>query len=452
MLSQSSLRIALIAALFMVGWLPRACAVEESWSALNSETLSLYQKREYAKAVPIAEKALQVAETTFGSDHPHVAASLNNLAALYQAQGRYADAEPLYKQALAIDENLLGPVHPVVLSDRNNLEELHKASASPKKSSAWSGSGHPVKPLPSPLPEKNSLSDRDLEESEEPQKRIQATGSVSAGYRQDDVNWTIAGNIGGQSPNILSELKWNNLEIYQFQGRGRVDIAKWAALRGTFDYGWVFNGSNQDSDYLGNNRTSEFSRSNNNSDQGSVVDLSAGIGYPFRFLPDSYDLRVTPLGGYSYHEQNLTITDGFQTIPRTGSFGGLDSEYQTRWRMPWVGLDLSLKSSPKFTFFGTAEYHWGRYQGTGRWNLRTDFSQPKSFRHRAIAKGITGSLGVAYALTKRWDLFTGIEVQKWHTDPGIDTTFFSDGTTSDTRFNRANWNSFYVNFGSTYSF
>ena len=28
--------------------------------------------------------------------------SLNNLAALYQAQGKYAEAEPLYQRALAI--------------------------------------------------------------------------------------------------------------------------------------------------------------------------------------------------------------------------------------------------------------------------------------------------------------------------------------------------------------
>jgi tetratricopeptide (TPR) repeat protein len=37
---------------------------------------------------------------------------LNNLAALYDAQGRYGEAEPLYKRALAITEKALGPDHP----------------------------------------------------------------------------------------------------------------------------------------------------------------------------------------------------------------------------------------------------------------------------------------------------------------------------------------------------
>ena len=41
-----------------------------------------------------------------------MSAVLNNLAGLYQTQGRYAEAEPLYKRALAIYEKALGPDHP----------------------------------------------------------------------------------------------------------------------------------------------------------------------------------------------------------------------------------------------------------------------------------------------------------------------------------------------------
>ena len=62
-----------------------------------------------------------------GPDHPNVAPSLNNLAALYRAQGRYADAEPLYKRSLAIREKELGPDHPDVAQTLNNLAELYRA-------------------------------------------------------------------------------------------------------------------------------------------------------------------------------------------------------------------------------------------------------------------------------------------------------------------------------------
>ena len=49
-----------------------------------------------------------------GPDHQTTATFLNNLAALYQAQGNYAGAEPLHKWALAIDGKALGPDHPDV--------------------------------------------------------------------------------------------------------------------------------------------------------------------------------------------------------------------------------------------------------------------------------------------------------------------------------------------------
>jgi len=49
-----------------------------------------------------------------------VATSLNNLAALYNSQGRYPEAEPLYLQALAIAEQALGENHPNTIIFREN--------------------------------------------------------------------------------------------------------------------------------------------------------------------------------------------------------------------------------------------------------------------------------------------------------------------------------------------
>ncbi len=56
--------------------------------------------------------------------NPNVAASLNNLAKLYQAQGAYAEAEPLHKRALAVWEKALGPEHPNVATALKNYAAL----------------------------------------------------------------------------------------------------------------------------------------------------------------------------------------------------------------------------------------------------------------------------------------------------------------------------------------
>ena len=47
-----------------------------------------------------------------GAMHPNTAQSLDNLANLYQSQGKYREAEPLYERALAINEQQLGAMHP----------------------------------------------------------------------------------------------------------------------------------------------------------------------------------------------------------------------------------------------------------------------------------------------------------------------------------------------------
>jgi tetratricopeptide (TPR) repeat protein len=54
-----------------------------------------------------------------------VAESLNNLAGLYDTQGKFAEAEPLYKQALAIVEKALGPNHPNVATVCENMVDLY---------------------------------------------------------------------------------------------------------------------------------------------------------------------------------------------------------------------------------------------------------------------------------------------------------------------------------------
>ncbi len=277
----------------------------------------------------------------------------------------------------------------------------------------------------------------------------EASFAFNNGYRSDDLDWNIAGDSAGSNPNILSELNWSDLKIYQLKAEGKV-ILDWFYLRGSMDYGWILDGENQDSDYLGDNRTLEFSRSNNSSDNGNVMDASVGVG--FSFEPGPGWLRITPLAGYSLHEQNLTMTDGFQTFPAIGPFSGLNSTYDTQWNGPWAGIDFAIEASRRLTLFGSFEYHWADYEAEANWNLRTDFAHPKSFEQIADGKGIVISAGGTYAIDRHWLINANFDYLNWSTDAGIDRTFFADGTTLSTRLNEVNWSSFAALFGIMYRF
>jgi Tetratricopeptide repeat len=68
-------------------------------AALNQQVEQLYGQEKYGEAIPLAEKALVVAERTLGKEHPSALRGVNNLAELYRAQGGFGEAAPLLERA-----------------------------------------------------------------------------------------------------------------------------------------------------------------------------------------------------------------------------------------------------------------------------------------------------------------------------------------------------------------
>ena len=67
---------------------------------------------------------MEIREKALGPEHPDTAASLINLAGLYETLGAYDQALPLYQRALGIFEKALGPEHPETATGLNNLARL----------------------------------------------------------------------------------------------------------------------------------------------------------------------------------------------------------------------------------------------------------------------------------------------------------------------------------------
>jgi len=72
----------------------------QTWQELDSQVIVLFNAADYAKAIPVAQKAIDAAKKEFGINHPNYASSLNNLALLYSTTGQFEKAEPLYVQAI----------------------------------------------------------------------------------------------------------------------------------------------------------------------------------------------------------------------------------------------------------------------------------------------------------------------------------------------------------------
>ncbi|MEH1765245.1 MAG: tetratricopeptide repeat protein [Nostoc sp.] len=82
----------------------------------------------YSEAEPLYQQALELNKRLLGDNHPDVATTLNNLAGLYESTGRYSEAEPLYQQALELRKRLLGDNHPDVATSLNSLAGLYEST------------------------------------------------------------------------------------------------------------------------------------------------------------------------------------------------------------------------------------------------------------------------------------------------------------------------------------
>ena len=107
--------------------LPRA---RHDFAVTLNNLAGLYQTQgRYAAAEQAFNGVATLLELVLGPEHADLATAFNNLAVVYRAQGRYADAEAYYQRALGIWQQALGPHHPLVAIAFDNLAQLHYAQA-----------------------------------------------------------------------------------------------------------------------------------------------------------------------------------------------------------------------------------------------------------------------------------------------------------------------------------
>ena len=88
---------------------------------------ALYDKQgRHAEAEGLNKRSLAIREEALGPSHPDVAETLFNLAIEYDRQGKSSKAEGFYKRALAIREEALGVNHPEVFQTINGLARLYR--------------------------------------------------------------------------------------------------------------------------------------------------------------------------------------------------------------------------------------------------------------------------------------------------------------------------------------
>ncbi len=93
---------------------------------LYKQVMKHIQQGEYQTAIPIAEKAMEIAKRDSGELHLVYAGSVNIMGVLYYYTGKYEKAESMYLLAKDLRKKIFGENHPEYLVTLNNLAALYK--------------------------------------------------------------------------------------------------------------------------------------------------------------------------------------------------------------------------------------------------------------------------------------------------------------------------------------
>lgn len=263
--------------------------------------------------------------------------------------------------------------------------------------------------------------------------------NIAGGFGQEKLDWTIAGNLQGKNPNILSELKWKDVRGPHFHIDVILRVKRRFLISGSSDYQKTTSGTVTDTDYQGDNRTNQSFFILVDADRGYTSNITGQVGYDL-MLRKGFSLQ--PWIGYTRDQMLLYLFDD-------QSFGDqkLNSTYENYWKGMLLGLSAHLKIFNRFSAAITFQYRQLRYDATANWNLIAEFEHPKSFTHYAKGFGITNTAKLDYQLSRTLSVFFQGKYAFLETGKGVDTVFFTSGQTEKTQLNGVQRKNFGVTVG-----
>lgn len=254
--------------------------------------------------------------------------------------------------------------------------------------------------------------------------------SLSSGYQSEDFRWSIAGNVQGANPNILSELKWSNLAGPVIAASADWNFWRSFTLRSTFSRLFIVSGKVTDMDYQGDDRTSRSYYGAFDANKGMSFSWRTTLEYPLQI---NKDLTLTPSLGYALHQQSLYLLSSDQA----GSAAGLRSSYATRYQGGVAGLRGNMNLARRLSLEAGVLFDLVHFRGRANWNLISTFRHPLSFEDQANGYNVEGNVKLGYNLNSAWRIFFTATILHSKTGTGTDWLYLQNGQDAPTQFNGA---------------
>ncbi|WP_343670564.1 hypothetical protein [Chitinophaga sp.] len=264
------------------------------------------------------------------------------------------------------------------------------------------------------------------------------TLSAGPSFDVNNFHWSIAGNEQGQSPNILSELKFKNIITLGFFAGGTCNVTNRLRLEAYYQRNGVLNGHGTDTDYENDNRTNPTFQQPFESDKGYLSVFSAGADYT---LLQRRSLSVSAGAAYKNTSQQFYLLS--QDLP------DLKSTYTARWRGPAIKIRGNYKCTRSLSAEISIAYTNLWYRGTANWNMIAAFMHPVSFVQTAKGYGMEYRVQGNYAINSYLTGTLALMAGNTSISRGTDITYLTTGNQLRTQFNGAKNDNYNITLGIT---
>jgi len=253
--------------------------------------------------------------------------------------------------------------------------------------------------------------------------------------------WSIAGNLQGQSPNILSELTFEKIIATGGYLTASYKLAEHLTLTASFQKNTVISGNGTDADYKENNRMDATYQVSFNSNKGVMDNFRIGCAYN---IIASARFKLNTELFFANSLQNFNILDL--------NYQNLNSTYKANWKSADIGVSGSYALTKRLSVLGAMSYGLNKYNSEADWNLIEIFRHPISFKQHANGDEFEGRAGLNYMLNSNFSILLCGKLGQMRSYKGLDTSFLQNGNEVKTQFNGANDNFYELKLGAMFSF
>lgn len=254
--------------------------------------------------------------------------------------------------------------------------------------------------------------------------------SYSTYLIKDDLEWSIAGNVEGENPNVFSELIFNNIISFGHSISFGYNLVPNVRVAMTYKKQYAFSGKGIDTDYASDNRTDVFSELKfiSKKGEGKVMDFQV------YYTLISEKKFVIDLGlGYLLQQQVFYLN--------SDEFRDLNSKYKINPQKYGVFIEIGASFLERTESFVNLKINKIDYYAEADWNLIQGLHHPISFTHKSNGLNFGLALKSKINVNQRFAFILGYEKSVDKYKKGIDILYLRPKSEKYTRFNGGKLNS-----------